>query len=67
MTIMLDEMEGRVEIDTLWGSPHHCPRCVWPYLRADATGRSTVWTCDSCGHHWRLDHGELRPLQAIGR
>ncbi len=56
---MLDENRAQADIDTLWGSPHHCPRCVWPYLHAESTADDTHWVCDSCGRHWYFEHGEL--------
>ncbi|HWS44318.1 MAG TPA: hypothetical protein VN636_00525 [Acidimicrobiia bacterium] len=50
------------DINDLWGTPHHCPRCVWPYLHPEAGANETYWHCESCGQRWTLEHGELRPV-----
>jgi len=42
----------------------HCPRCVWPYLHRVGNPAERRLVCDSCGHHWRFEHGELRPVVA---
>jgi hypothetical protein len=40
----------------------HCPQCVWPYLHAVWSGHQTQLRCESCGHCWRVEHGDLRPV-----
>jgi transposase-like protein len=40
----------------------HCPRCVRPYLHRVGELGSRQLQCDSCGHSWQFEQGELRPL-----
>jgi hypothetical protein len=40
----------------------HCPRCVWPYLHRLGEPGERQLVCDSCGHAWRFEHGELHPV-----
>lgn len=42
-----------------------CPRCIWPYLRTVQTVDQTHLLCESCGHCWRLEHGNLRPVNVL--
>jgi hypothetical protein len=39
----------------------HCPRCVWPYLHRLGEPGERQLVCDSCGHTWRFEYGELHP------
>jgi hypothetical protein len=50
----------------VWTAGRHCPRCVWPYLRAVRSLDESHWLCESCGHCWRVEHGRLRPVNPIG-
>ena len=43
----------------------HCPQCVWPYLHAVRSGHQTQLRCESCGHCWRIEHGDLRPVDPL--
>jgi hypothetical protein len=43
----------------------HCPRCVWPYLHPVESLDGTRLLCDSCGHCWRIAHGNLRPADPV--
>ena len=40
----------------------HCPRCVWPYLYRVGEPGERRFVCDSCGHAWWFERGELHPL-----
>jgi hypothetical protein len=43
----------------------HCPRCIWPYLRPVTSLDETHFLCLACGHCFRRDHGQLRPVNAL--
>jgi hypothetical protein len=45
---------------------HHCPRCVWPYLRPVSSLDQSHWLCESCGHCWFVEHGRLHPVNVLG-
>jgi len=42
-----------------------CPQCVWPYLHAVRSGHQIELRCESCGHCWRVEHGDLRPVDPL--
>lgn len=43
-----------------------CPRCVWPVLRHVRSFDHWHLLCESCGHCWQVEHGNLRPVNVLG-
>jgi len=54
---------GQTEI---WAASRHCPQCVWPRLYPVGSLGETHLLCESCGHRWQIEHGQLRPVGPLG-
>ena len=42
-----------------------CPRCVWSHLRRVTSHNQTHFLCESCGHCWFLEHGQLHAVNVL--
>jgi rubredoxin len=47
---------------TKQSAARRCPHCVWVYLCPSSSTDHSRWMCESCGHCWRVKHGDLHPL-----
>jgi hypothetical protein len=63
MMEVFDETFVPVGLQQVW--TRRCPRCIWPYLHPIESLDGIRLLCDSCGHCWRVVHGNLRAVDPI--
>jgi len=49
----------------VWLAGRCCPRCSAAQLRPVCSLNESHGLCESCGHCWRVEHGQLRPVDPL--
>jgi hypothetical protein len=49
----------------VWFATRGCPACLDRSLERVRSLDEAHWLCASCGHCWRVEHGLLRPVDAL--
>jgi hypothetical protein len=52
-------------LDDVWFATRGCPACLDTPLTRVRTVHAPHWLCASCGRCWRVEHGMLRPVDAL--
>jgi hypothetical protein len=60
---VFDETFVPLGLQQVWA--RRCPRCVWPYLHPIESLDGIRFVCDSCGHCWRVAHGNLQAVDPV--
>jgi hypothetical protein len=52
-------------LDDVWFATRGCPACLGTSLTRVRALHAPHWLCTSCGRCWRVEHGMLRPVDAL--